>query len=150
MYIRNIMNKEIITINEKDTVEKCAKLLSENNLNGLPVLDEKGKVKGMITEGDLIRRAADIKPPEFYGLLGAKIYLESPKKFMDKLKKSMSSIVEDVMTKELIGIGPDNEIEVAATIMLREKIKSLPVMDEEGNLLGIVSRRDIMEHLFKD
>ena len=148
MYIRKIMNTEVITVNENDTVEKCAKLLRTHNLSGLPVLDDKGKVKGMITEGDLIRRAANIKPPEFYGLLGAKIYLESPKKFMDKLKNSMSDIVEDVMTKDLIVISPDKEIEDAATLLVREKIKRLPVIDEEGNLVGIISRRDIMNYLF--
>lgn len=148
MYIKNIMNREFITVNENDTVEKCASLLNSHNLSGLPVLDNKGELKGIITEGDLIRRAANIKPPEFYGLLGGKIYLESPKKFIDRIKNSMSDIVKDVMTDEIITIGLDKAIEDAATLLVREKIKILPVIDEEGKLVGIISRRDVMNYLF--
>lgn len=53
MYVKDIMTKEIITVNEADTVEKCANLLITHDLSGLPVVDEKGYVKGIITEGDL-------------------------------------------------------------------------------------------------
>lgn len=149
MYIKDIMNKEVITVNENDTVEKCADLINENNISGLPVLDDEGKVKGIVTEGDLIRRAANINPPKFYGLLGGKIYLESPKMFIDRLKKSMSYIVRDIMTEDVITISQDKEIEDAATLLVREKIKRLPVVDKEGKLLGIISRKDIMNYLYK-
>lgn len=148
MYVKDIMNREVITINENDTVEKCANLINSHNLSGLPVLDNEGKVTGIVTEGDLIRRAANIKPPEFYGLLGGIIYLESPKKFMDKLKNSMSYIVKDVMTKDVTSIDPNKEIEDAATILVRGKFKRLPVIDKQGNLVGIISRKDIMNYLF--
>lgn len=148
MYIKNIMEKEVITVREGDTVEECAKLLSTHNLSGLPVVDDEGKVKGIVTEGDLIRRAANVKPPEFFGLLGGTIYLESPKKFMDKLKKSMAYIVKDIMSEDLITVGPDSEIEAAATLMVQKKIKTLPVVDKEGKLLGVIARKDIMNYLF--
>lgn len=148
MYIKDIMKKDVITVMEDDTVEKCADLIGKYNISGIPVLDDKGKVKGIVTEGDLIRRAANIKPPEFYGLLGWKIYLESPKKFMDRLKKSMAYIVKDIMTEDVITISPDKEIEDAATILVQKNIKRVPVVDKEGKLIGIVARRDIMNYLF--
>lgn len=148
MYIKDIMTTDVVTIKEKDTVEKCANLLSTHNLSGLPVLDDEGKVKGMVTEGDLIRRASRVKGPAFLEILGGIIYLESPKKFMDEIKKSMGNIVKDIMTEDVITIGPNEEIECAATLLVRKKIKRLPVVDEEGKLLGIVSRKDIMNYLF--
>lgn len=148
MYIKDIMTKEVITVNEDDTVEKCANLLITHDLSGLPVLDSNGKVKGMVTEGDLIRRASRIEGPPVLEVLGGLFYLESPKKFIDKLKKSMGSIASEIMTEDVVTVDPDKQIEDAATLLVKHKIKRLPVIDNEGNLLGIISRKDIMNHLF--
>ncbi|OLS01895.1 CBS domain-containing protein [Tissierella creatinophila] len=148
MYIKDIMTKDVITVHEEDTVEKCANLLITHDLSGIPVVDDKGKVKGIVTEGDLIRRASRIEGPPVLEVLGGLFYLESPKKFIDKLKKSMGSIAREIMTENVITVGPDKEIEDAATLLVQEKIKRLPVVDKEGNLIGIVSRKDIMNYLF--
>lgn len=148
MYIKDIMTKQVITVSEDDTVEKCANLLITYNLSGLPVIDEKGKVKGIVTEGDLIRRASRINGPASLEVLGGIFYLESPKKFMDNIRRSMSNIVRDIMTKDVITVSPDNTIEDATTLLVQKNIKRLPVIDKEENLVGIVSRKDIVKYLF--
>lgn len=150
MYIKDIMTKDVITVNEKDTVEKCANLLSKNNLSGLPVIDEDGNVKGIVTEGDLIRRASRIDGPPYLEILGGIIYLERYKDFMKDIKKSMGNLAEDIMSKDVITISPDEEVENAATLLVEKKIKRLPVVDKDNKLIGIVSRRDIMNYLFKE
>lgn len=148
MLIKEIMTKDVITVREDDTVEKCANLLMTHGLSGLPVLDKEGKVKGIVTEGDLIRRASRIKGPAALEILGGIFYLNSPKKLMEELKKSMGYMARDIMTEGVITISPDKEIEDAATLLVQKQIKRLPVIDKEGNLIGIVSRKDIMNHLF--
>lgn len=150
MLIKDIMTKEIITVKEDDTVERCANLLTTHNLSGLPVLDDKGKIKGIVTEGDLIRRASRIEGPAALEILGGIFYIDSPKKLMKELKKTMGNLASDIMAKNVITISPDEEIEKAATILVQKRIKRLPVIDKEGNLIGIVSRKDIMNHLFND
>ena len=60
----------------------------------------------------------------------------------------MANIVGDIMTKDVITVNPDKTIEDAATLLVGKRIKRLPVIDKEGNLVGIVSRRDIMKYLF--
>lgn len=148
MYVKNIMTTDVITVNENATVEKCANILSTHHLSGLPVLDDEGHIKGVITEGDLIRRNSRIKGPAFLELLGGIIYLDNPNKFLDDVKKSMGQFARDVMSNDLITVSPDAEIEDAATLLVRKKIKRLPVLDREGKLIGIVSRKDIMKYLF--
>ena len=148
MYIKDIMTKQVITVGEDDTVDKCANLLITYNLSGLPVIDDDGKVKGIVTEGDLIRRAAKIDGPATLEVLGGIIYLESPKKFMEEIKRSMANIARDIMTEDVISVNPDKTIEDAATLLVQKNIKRLPVIDKEGNLVGIVSRKDIMKYLF--
>jgi len=149
MYIKDIMTTDVITVSENDTVEKCANLLSVHHLSGLPVLDGTGQVKGIITEGDLIRRASRIKAPAFLELLGEIIYLDNPNHFLDELKKSMGYFAKDVMSKDIITVTPDSGIEDAATLLVKKKIKRLPVLNDEGKLIGIVSRKDIMNYLFR-
>lgn len=150
MYIKDIMTKDVITVTLDDNVEKCASLLIKHNLSGLPVLDESGKLVGIVTEGDLIRRASRIKGPAVLEVLGGMIYLDSPKKFMDELKSSMGQKAKDVMTKKVVTIEPDQTIEEGATLLVEKNVKRLPVISKEGELVGIVSRRDIMSYLFPE
>src|SRR5699024_4860251 len=150
MKIKDIMTKDVITLNESDTIEQCAKLLTTHNLSGLPVIDEAGRVKGIITEGDLIRRSAKVPTPAYLEFLGGIIYLDNPNKFFDEVKKSMGLTAKEVMTEDLTTISPEESIEKAANMLVRQQIKRLPVLDESGKLIGIVSRKDIMTHLFLD
>ncbi len=148
MQVKEIMTSEVVTVSTTDSVEQCAKLLQEHDISGLPVLDEAGKVAGMITEGDLIRRASRVKAPGYLEILGGLIYLGSPKKFVDELQRAMSLEAGQLMSKNLISIKPEDTIEQAATLMVEKKISRLPVLDQNGKLVGIVSRRDIMGSLY--
>ncbi len=150
MYIKDIMTKDVITVTLDDNVEKCASLLIKHNLSGLPVLDDSGKLVGIVTEGDLIRRASRIKGPAVLEVLGGMIYLDSPKKFMDELKSAMGQKAKDIMTEKVVTIEPDQTIEEGATLLVEKNVKRLPVINKKGELVGIVSRRDIMNYLFPE
>ncbi|HED24713.1 MAG TPA: CBS domain-containing protein [Firmicutes bacterium] len=148
MKIREIMTEDVITVSTSDSVELCARLLQENNISGLPVLDEGGRVVGIITEGDLIRRASRVKAPGYLEVLGGLIYLGSPKKFVEELQRAMSLEAGQLMSKKIISVKPDQSVESAATLLVEHNISRLPVIDENGTLVGIVSRRDIMNCLY--
>ena len=68
-----------------DPVEKCANLMLKHNISGLPVMDQGGRVAGMVTEGDLIRRASRIKAPGYLEILGGLVFLGSPPNLSMKL-----------------------------------------------------------------
>lgn len=149
MQIKEIMTGDVITVSTDESVEQCARLLQEHNISGLPVLDAAGKVAGIVTEGDLIRRASRVKAPGYLEILGGLIYLGSPKKFVDDLQRAMSLEAGQLMTKDVISVKPDDTVEKAATLMVEEKISRLPVIDDQEKLVGIVSRRDIMNSLYE-
>lgn len=148
MYAKDIMIKNVISVSVESTVEKCARCLIENNFSGLPVLDANDELVGIVTEGDLIKRASRVKLPAVLELLGGLIYLDNPNKFMDELKRTMSERVGDLMSKKVVTVMPDDTIEHTATLMMEKKIKRLPVVDTQGKLVGIISRRDIMRYLY--
>lgn len=148
MKVKDIMTKEVVTIKEDDTVETAANILNEKGLSGLPVVDDNNLVKGIITEGDLMRRISKIDGPSYIEVLGGIFPLESKSDFFDRLKKSMGYLVKDMMTKDVIITSEDAELEDVATLMVKKKVKRIPVVDDKGRLIGIISRKDIMEHLF--
>ncbi len=150
MLIKDIMTKNVITVSTEDSVEKCAKLLQENDISGLPVIDEEDHVVGIVTEGDLIRRASRIKAPGYLEILGGLIYLGSPKKFVDELQRAMAVTAGQLMSTDVVSIRPDDKVEKAATVMVEKGINRLPVLDVRDKLIGIVSRRDIMGCLYSN
>ncbi len=150
MLIEEVMTRDVITVNLNDSIEKCANILFEHNISGLPVVDDEGKVAGIITEGDLIRRAARIKAPGYLEVLGGLVYLGNPVKFVDELKKAMSLRAGDLMTEKVIDISPEDTLEEAATKMLKHGISRLPVVDWNKKPVGILSRRDIMHSLYNE
>ncbi len=83
MLVKDIMAKDVITVKSTDTVDTCASLLFNHNISGLPVMDDEGKLVGIVTEGDLIRRESRIQGPAVLEILGGLIYLDTPKKFME-------------------------------------------------------------------
>ncbi len=150
MQIKEIMSTDLVTVSTTDSVEKCAKLLQEKNISGLPVIDADGKLAGIVTEGDLIRRASRIKAPGYLEILGGLIYLGSPTKFVDELQRAMALDAGSLMSKEVITVKPEEAVEKAATLMVEKNINRLPVVNDDEELVGIVSRRDIMVCLYSN
>ncbi len=148
MQVKDIMSAEVVTVSLDDSVEECARIMMEYNISGLPVLDPKGRLAGIITEGDLIRRAARFDEPGLLPILGGLVYLDDPNKFIGELRRAMALHVGRLMSREVHSVKAGDDLEEAATLMLRRQIKRLPVVDEEGKLVGIVSRRDLVEVLY--
>ncbi|MCJ7806802.1 MAG: CBS domain-containing protein [Clostridia bacterium] len=150
MQVKEIMSTTVITVTTSEPVEQCAKLLQKHDISGLPVLDMTGKVVGIVTEGDLIRRASRIKAPGYLEILGGLIFLGSPKKFVDELQRAMSLEAGQLMSRNVISVKPEDTVEMAATLMVEKTISRLPVIDDHDKLVGIVSRRDIMSCLYNN
>ena len=97
-----------------------------------------------MTEGDLIFRDADIKSPGFLDILGGMIPLGDWNEYRREALKSAAVTVDQVMTKEVRTIRPDATLAEAATVMAENRIKILPVTEEDDVLRGVVTRMDIL------
>ncbi len=149
MQAKDIMTREVITVTKDTTVEETAKLLTENRISGLPVVEGK-KVIGMVTEGDLIFKDRKLDPPAFIEILGGVIYLKDPNKYLEGFRKMIATRVEDLMTTRVLSVKESASLEEIATIMSEKKVNRLPVLDERGELVGIVSRQDLVKSLIKE
>ncbi len=144
---RDVMVKKVITINKDASVAELSELLIKNKISGVPVIDDSGKLVGIATEGDLIVRDADLHFPRYFKLLDSIIYLESLSKFKRNLRKYLGTKVEDVMTSKVKIVKEDTTVNVVANIMIRNNVNRVPVLDNDGNLVGIITRADIVKSM---
>ena len=149
--VGDIMNTIVITVQPTTRVSQIAQLMSENDISGLPVVDDEGEVIGIITELDMIVRNARFKMPTYFVILDSIIYLERPKHFNERLQHVLGTTAEEIMSKPPVTVAPNSTIEELAGIMVDRRMNPIPVV-EDNKLVGIVSRSDIismMAHEFE-
>ena len=140
--VREVMSKDVITIARDADLHEAARLLSEHRISGAPVVDDQGRVIGVISEADLLTLAGMKREHTFKDVL--RNILGEPV----SARKSGNK-VEDVMSFPPITAKADDDIGDAAKILDDRRIKRLPVVDEDGKLIGIIARADIIRALGK-
>lgn len=146
MKVREVMSVNVITVGTDATIEDIARVLTDNKVSGAPVVDRSGKMVGIVTQKDLLYK--DIQPrfPAVVELLGGLIFLKGVRHYNEELKKLVATKAEDIMTKDVVTIDADADIQTAATLMVEKDINRIPVV-ENGRLAGIVGRADIVRSL---
>lgn len=143
---QDIMTRDVITVAPGTEIGQAAKLLLEKHLNGLPVLDQEGRLVGMICQSDLIFQQKKIPIPSVFTLLDSLIPLSSPRHIDKEVEKMAAITVEQAMTADPISVTPETPLEEIATIMVRENVHTLPVV-EGGRLVGVVGKEDVLRTL---
>jgi len=128
MLIREWMSKDVLTVDENTSLMRATRLMKENNIRRLPVVSH-GKLIGIITDRDV----KDASPSKSTTLDIHELYY-----LLSEMK------VKDVMTPSPLTLMGIESLEKAATIMLHSKISGLPVVDESGYLIGLLSETDVL------
>ncbi|MFY9397222.1 MAG: CBS domain-containing protein [Desulfomonilia bacterium] len=141
---KDIMTTSVITLSPGMEIVAAAAILMDNHINGAPVVDENGDMVGILSRDDLITQQKKLPLPSYFVVLDALIPLHSSRQVEKELEKIAATKVEDAMTPDPVSVHPDTPIEDIATIMVDRKIHTIPVVDEEGRLVGIVGKEDIL------
>jgi len=145
MQAKEIMSKDVIVVYEADTIEDVAKLLVEKKISGVPVVDSERKLIGILSEADLVFQQKKLSAPMFFTLFDGIIQL-GKSAYFDEIKKLSAYQVADLMTKEkLIFAYPETDISDLASLMIKNKINRIPIIGPNGEVVGIVSRYDIVK-----
>ncbi|MBZ5496769.1 MAG: CBS domain-containing protein [Acidobacteriia bacterium] len=147
-HVRDIMTRAVIKVGPETSVSEIARLMAEHHASGLPVVDEEDRVLGVVTDLDLVVRNTRFKLPAFFTLLNATIYFESAGHIRERLHHMLGTTAREIMSEPPITITADATIEELAEIMLGRHVNPIPVI-EEGRLIGIVSRYDIIRSMAK-
>jgi len=144
--VKDIMTKDIITVTPDAEVVKAAKILLEKRINGLPVVDDSGKLVGILCQSDLIAQQKSIPIPSLFTLLDGFMPLASMKRLDKEVEKIAAITVEQAMTPKPVTVDPDADIEDVARLMVDKNYHTLPVLDG-GKLVGIVGKEDVLKTL---
>jgi CBS domain-containing protein len=140
MKTSEIMTRNVVSIGADASVREAIRLMLEHRVSGLPVVDDAGKVTGILTEGDLLRRGETGTERHRRPWLE---FLMGPGRLADDYVKTHGRRVAEIMTREIVSIAPDTPVGELVHMMERRQIKRLPVLDGDV-LVGIVSRADLM------
>jgi len=143
MLVQDIMTSPAITTTTSCSVAEAAKLMLDNRISGLPVVDANGALVGVVSEGDFLRRSELNTERKRSWLLE---WLTSSGKIAAEYVRTHGRRVEEVMTAQVSTIAPTASISDAVRLMERQDIKRLPVV-ENGRLVGIISRSDLLRAL---
>ncbi|MGA7398338.1 MAG: CBS domain-containing protein [Solirubrobacterales bacterium] len=147
--VADIMDREPATVSPDDKVQKVIEVLQTHDLPGVPVVDEVRKVVGIITDSDLVisDENADFHLPHFVNIMGADIFYESTKHFEKRVQKAFATDASEMMTADPYTVSPDDSAETAGRLISEKKHNRLPVVDDEGRLVGVVTRVDVLAAL---
>jgi CBS domain-containing protein len=135
MKVIDLMTTEVVTIGADQTIKDAARLMVADRVSGLPVVDDSGRLIGIVTEADFLERQVDKESPSG-GLLGAV--------FGPQSSHADAVTVREVMSTNVITVAADAKVAEAARLLATNSIKRLPIVDGDGAVIGIISRADIV------
>jgi len=144
--VKDIMTKKLITVLPETEIVQAAKILLENRINGVPVVDQTGNLVGILCQSDLISQQKTLPIPSLFTFLDGYIHLTSRKQLEKQARKIAATSVAEAMTPEPVTVGPETGIQAVAALMVDHNFHTLPVLDE-GKLVGIVGKEDILKTL---
>ncbi|MBI5740886.1 MAG: CBS domain-containing protein [Nitrospirae bacterium] len=138
----DIMTKDVVTVGPGTTVEELARVLMERKISGVPVVDDDGKLVGIVTENDLIRQNSRLHIPTVIRLFDAFILLGSGR-MEDEIKKMAATTVGEICTRKVVSITEETSLDEIATIMAEQHVHLLPVLRGKA-VTGIIGKADMV------
>ena len=148
MKVSEIMSSPVLTIKGDETLEQAAKMMLENAKGGLPVLDDGGELIGIVTESDFSAKEHAIPFSRVYApqLFGEWMSKEGVEK---AYKAARNITVDKIMSAPVVTIGPESTVADAVKKMLEHHIHRV-VVEDDGSVVGIVSRHDLLKLVVRE
>jgi len=134
---QDIMTRDVITVRPDTDIYEAGRLMIRHRVSGLPVVDEEGILRGIITEADLLTLT---------GIPKGHVFNEKVMSYISR-RTSKPKKVANLMTKDVISVTPTTSVRTIAKILYKKRIKRVPVVDIKGKVIGIISRTDILRVL---
>ncbi|MCP3951161.1 MAG: CBS domain-containing protein [Desulfobacterales bacterium] len=138
-----IMTRAVITVSPDMEIAEAAGILLDNHINGVPVIDSKGNLLGILCQSDLIAQQKKLPIPSLFTFLDGLIPLSSAKQLEKEVRKIAATTVVQAMTGNPVTVTPDTGIEAVAGLMVDNNFHTLPVV-KDGLLVGIVGKEDVL------
>jgi CBS domain-containing protein len=142
--VAEVMTPTPITVTPEMPLKEAIAILVENKISGLPVIDGKGELLGILSESDLMWQETGVEPPPYIMILDSIIYLQNPARYEKEIHKALGQTVADVMSDKPITIKGNQPVKKAAQLLHDKQIRRLPVLDDQDLVIGIITQGDII------
>ena len=156
MLAKEIMTEEVVVVSEKATIREAVEGMLSHGISGVPVVDEKGRLSGVLSESDLILGDKTTQVPHrlldaFVRLLmgEADVRASAAGDLAARLAEIGPAPVEEYMTWPVYSATPDMSVEEVAALVTEHDINRIPVVDEKGCVVGIISRHDLLRGMYQ-
>ena len=143
MKTADVMTRDPVSVTPETAIVEAARLMLQHRISGLPVVDDKGRLAGIVTEGDLLRRAEIGTERQRATWLA---FLMGPGRLAHDYVGAHARKVGEVMTRDVLTVTPADDLTKVVSLMEKRHVKRVPVA-ENGKLLGLVSRADLVRAL---
>ena len=144
--VKDVMTTELITVSPETEILQAANVLLGSHINGVPVVDDAGKLVGILCQSDLIAQQKRLPIPSFFTFMDGIFSTTSAKQIEKQIQKIAAITVSQAMTPVPVSVEPDMSIEVVASLMVDNGYHTIPVLDD-GKLVGIVGKEDVLSTL---
>lgn len=150
----DIAIKNPVCFKQSTSVKEAVKVMLDNNISGAPVVDDEGRLVGILSESDIIWKGAGapldhyLIPPTYVSIIDSIIQLRDTHAVEDDLHKILSRTVGDAMTREVAYVKPSAPLSAACQLMLARKVNRLPVVDN-GIVVGVITRHDMLQGIYQ-
>ena len=142
----DIMSTTVVTLSPDTDITTAARVLLEKDINGAPVVDDQGRLVGLLCQSDLVRLQKKLPIPSLFTMLDGFLPLGSLSQYEQEIRRIAAATVADAMTTQVTTIRPDTPLETIASLMVDKKYHTLPVV-QNGQLVGIVGKKDVIQTL---
>lgn len=144
-----IMDADVPAVSPDADAREAVELLAKTDKGAIPVVDEDRRLVGIVSESDLVlgEEEADLHLPHFLNIMGGVVFVGSMKGFEERLEKALATEVSELMTPEPVVVNDYSSAETVARRIAEKHHNHLPVVDDEGRLLGLVTRADALAAL---
>jgi len=132
-------------VSPETSLQEAIQILAEREISGLPVVNKQGQLVGVISETDLTWQATGVDTPPYVMFLDSIIYLQNPAKHNQEVHKALGQTVGEAMSDRPATVKSSQLVREAARIMHDQKIRRLPVVNEQEELVGIVTQGDVIK-----
>ena len=143
---KDIMETNIISVTPGTEIPRAVEILLNNHINGVPVVNDKNELVGILCQSDLIFQQKEMPIPPIFAILDSIIPLSSSKKLEDSFRKLSATTVEQAMIKNPVAVTADTPVSEIASLMVEKHFHTIPVVDDK-KLLGIIGKEDVLKTL---
>ncbi len=141
---RDIMTRDVHCVTAAMPIQELARSFAEKQVSGFPVLDDDGRLAGVVTESDLIHQNQRLHIPTAVALFDSVIVLGSSKRLEEEIRQMSATRVDEIMSRDPVTVTGETPLEDVARLMAERHVHTLPVLDEAGALVGIIGKRDVI------